>query len=68
MIKDKSLYFLIENFRKQLGICIMIITTGIICQILNEFSTDTVEVTKNTGLYCNMSSAVDFYPVQVVKH
>ena len=46
----------------------MIITVGMNFRILYEFSTDTGEVLKMSGLYCSMSIAVDFYPVQVVKH
>jgi hypothetical protein len=46
----------------------MIIAVRIIYRILYELSTDTGEITKSSELYCNMSIAVDFYPVQMVKH
>ena len=46
----------------------MIIRVRINYRILYEFSTDTGEVTKKSGLYYSMSTAVDFYPEQVVKH
>ena len=58
----------IEDFRKQVRIWIMIIRVRIIYRILYEFSTDTGEVAKSSGLYCSTSTTVDFYPVQVVKH
>ena len=46
----------------------MIIRVGINYRIQYEFSIDTGEVMKKTGLYCSMSTAVDFYTIQVVKH
>jgi hypothetical protein len=57
----------IEVFRKRVGIWIMIIAVGIIYRILYEFSTDKGEVANNSGLYRIISTAVDFYPIQVVK-
>ena len=56
-----------EVFRKRVGIRIMIIRVGIIYRIMYELITDTGEVTNKSGLYRSMSTAVDFYPVQVVK-
>ncbi len=57
------------TFANELGyIWIMIIAVRIIYRILYEFITDTGEITKNSELYCSMSIAVDFYPVQMVKH
>ena len=61
------LIILIEVFRKRVEIRIMIITVGIIYRILYEFSIDTGEVANKSGMYRSMSTAVDFYPVQVVK-
>ncbi len=46
----------------------MMIAVGINFRILYEFSIDTGEVLKKSGLYCSMSTVVDFYPLQVVKH
>ena len=37
-------------------------------RILYEIHNNTGEVPEYSGLYCSMSTAVDFYPVQVVKH
>ncbi len=46
----------------------MIITVWIMNKILDEFITDTGEITKNFVLYYNMRTVVDFYPIQMVKH
>jgi len=59
--------FSIDDFRKRVGIWIMIIAVRIIYRILYEFNNDTGEITKSSELYCSMSTAVDFYPVQMVK-
>jgi len=37
-------------------------------RILNEIHRKTGEVPEYSGLYCSMSTAVDLYTVQVVKH
>ena len=44
----------------------MINIYGINYRILYEFNTDRREVLKNSGLYCNISIAVDFYLAHVV--
>ncbi len=58
----------IDIFRQRARIWIMIITVGIIYRILYEYSIDTGEETNNSGLHFSASTAIDFYPVQVVKH
>ena len=45
----------------------MRIIIGIVYRILYEFSTDTGEVANKSEMYMSMSTAVDFYLVQVVK-
>jgi hypothetical protein len=54
-------------FRKRVRIMNWDNTIEINSRILYEFSNDTGELLKKSGLYCSMSIAVDFYPVQVVK-
>ncbi len=58
----------IDDFRKRVGILIMIVAVRIIYRILYEFSIDPGEITKYSELYCNRSIAVDFYRAQMVKH
>jgi hypothetical protein len=57
-----------EVFRKRVRIMNWDNIVGINSRIQYEFSTATGEVTKKAGLYCSMSIAVGFYPIQVVKH